>query len=67
MREILHHELREQARQYAHEMVGWLEQHNAAAPSRRAPLIEPERLTLWFERLYVRFVAESGRLTPSSR
>jgi hypothetical protein len=58
MREISSQEVREQARRYAYQMVAWLQQHNAEAPSHRAPLVEPENLTRGFERLYARFVAQ---------
>lgn len=57
MRQISRQELELQARMYAQQMVAFLEEQNAAATSRRRPLVQPRERQAAFERLYCRFVA----------
>jgi hypothetical protein len=57
-------ELREQARIFARDMVGFLEGQNRNSARNQAPLRQPREALEIFERHYMRFVARHRLVKP---
>jgi hypothetical protein len=64
MRTISRTQLRQQAQEYAREIIEFAERENSEASSRRAPLVRPNEVRSELERRYQRFVARWCLVQP---
>jgi hypothetical protein len=64
MRAIDRSELREQAKVFAGEMVGFLEEQNKNSARNQTPLRQPREALKVFERHFMRFVARHRLVKP---